>query len=54
MDKKLAACVQSYPIKSTYRWEGKVECSSEYRMDCKTSAKLSEAVIEYLNLNLEK
>lgn len=51
IEKRLAACVQSYPIKSTYRWQGKVECSAEYRMDCKTTDVLADKVVDYLRAN---
>lgn len=40
---RLAACVQvSEPITSYYRWQGKVECSTEYRLVIKTT-RLREA-----------
>jgi len=35
--RRLAACVQIYgPVESTYRWEGKVESSSEWVLTAKT------------------
>ena len=41
IDSQLAACVQiSGPIKSCYRWEGKVENSDEWLCTIKTSLEL--------------
>jgi periplasmic divalent cation tolerance protein len=38
VDQFLAACVQiDGPIRSCYRWAGKVECASEYRLMIKSS-----------------
>ena len=34
---KLAACVQTSPIESWYRWDGKVERAAEVRLHIKTS-----------------
>ena len=45
VEQKLAACVQiSGPIKSTYRWKGKVETSKEYLCLIKTRATLFKKV----------
>ncbi len=35
---KLGACVQIVPIKSFYMWKGKMEQTSEFRLDIKTLA----------------
>jgi periplasmic divalent cation tolerance protein len=44
---RLAACVQvDGPVRSTYRWEGAVECAEEYRCTCKTSPERADACIE--------
>lgn len=39
VDEKLAACCQIHgPIKSVYRWNGKVESSAEFELTIKTAA----------------
>ena len=39
IEQRLAACVQiSAPITSVYRWEGRVETSSEHKLTAKTTA----------------
>ena len=46
----LAACVQTEPIRSTYRWRGQVECQEEIRVLFKTTRtaypKLEELLVE--------
>jgi len=37
ISERLAACVQQVPIKSHYRWEGKVHCDAEIMLYIKTS-----------------
>ena len=45
LEKKLAACCQiSGPIKSVYRWKGKVESSKEYVCTIKTVSRLVDKV----------
>jgi len=36
VEKRLAGCVQIYPITSVYRWEGKIEIAREWRLCIKT------------------
>ncbi len=48
LEKKLAACIQSYEIRSSYIWEGKIEDSLEYRLDIKTTLKSSKELISYI------
>ena len=43
---KLAACVNIHPMKSIYRWEGKVEEEGETALLVKTKAELADEVIE--------
>jgi periplasmic divalent cation tolerance protein len=43
---KLVACVNYFPIKSIYRWEGDVQESKEIALIAKTRAELSDKVIE--------
>ena len=35
VESRLAACVQTMPIDSTYRWQGAVEKASEHLLICK-------------------
>ena len=37
VERRLAACVQTEPIQSTYRWEGRVQHASEWRLMAKTT-----------------
>lgn len=43
---KQAACIQAQEIKSTYLWQGKVESSTEIKLEIKTKASLFEQVAE--------
>lgn len=36
VEQKLAACVQSHPIASTYIWQGAIETSAEVMLTAKT------------------
>ena len=46
VEARLAACVQVVPgVRSTYRWEGKVESAEESRLDLKTTADRLPALI---------
>lgn len=36
VEQKLAACVQSHPITSTYAWQGAIETSAEVMLTAKT------------------
>jgi uncharacterized protein involved in tolerance to divalent cations len=38
VERKLAACCQTYPITSTYRWQGKIETAQEVMLTAKTLA----------------
>jgi len=47
LEKKLAACCQiSGPIRSVYRWQGKVESSSEHICTIKTTSKQVSAITD--------
>ncbi|HEY8876957.1 MAG TPA: divalent-cation tolerance protein CutA [Roseateles sp.] len=37
VEQRLAACVQTEAIRSTYRWQGAVECEAEIRLMFKTT-----------------
>jgi periplasmic divalent cation tolerance protein len=45
---RLAACVQFWPIRSTYHWRGKIEAGAEIRLSCKTRPTLVPALIQYI------
>lgn len=49
VEKGLAACVQlSAPGKSVYRWQGELQCVSEYYLNIKTTEASAEAVVVWL------
>lgn len=41
---KLAACVNYFPIKSIFRWKGKIQKENEIAMIVKTKAKLVDKI----------
>jgi len=43
---KLAACINTFPIKSIYHWKGKVEKEKEYAMIIKTRKNLVKKLIK--------
>jgi periplasmic divalent cation tolerance protein len=45
---RLAACVQFWPIHSVYRWHGKIESGSEFRLSCKTRTTRVPALIRLI------
>lgn len=45
---KLAACVQFWPIRSVYWWQGKMESGAEYLLLCKTQTSLVPALQEFI------
>ena len=46
LEKNLAACIQAFPVKSRYRWEGGLQCDSEILLLVKTSSRSEQAAIE--------
>ena len=46
VDRRLAACVQQLPIRSTYRWQGAIERDVETLLLVKTTAAHIDAVRE--------
>ena len=44
VEKRLAACVQVFPVTSIYRWKGKVEEAEEWLCLCKTRREIFEDV----------
>ncbi|MCI4364152.1 MAG: divalent-cation tolerance protein CutA [Thermoplasmata archaeon] len=47
---RLAACANSWPIRSVYWWKGRVERAEEHALLLKTSAKKLGALMRYLAL----
>lgn len=47
----LAACVQTTPVESVYRWKGRVESASEYLLAAKTRAGRARAAIRFIREN---
>lgn len=45
---RLAACVQSWPIRSTYWWNSQVETGKEILLTCKTPARLVSALLAFI------
>jgi periplasmic divalent cation tolerance protein len=48
LEQRLAACVQTLPIQSTYRWQGAIQHEAETLMLIKTRTELYPAVEAYL------
>jgi len=46
-----AACVQHSSIRSTYKWEGEIESSPEWRLQIKTSRNHLENVLKSIREN---
>ncbi len=45
---RLAACVQFWPIRSVYWWQGKMESGPEFLLQCKTPASLAPALQDFI------
>lgn len=48
IESRLAACVQSLPIQSVYRWRGKVESAQEFLLLMKTRRTLVKPLIAFI------
>ncbi len=51
LKKKLAACIQSHTIKSSYRWKGDLENSEEIILNIKTKTSLFEKIKKEIEEN---
>lgn len=52
VEERRAACVQICgPVRSTYRWQGKIERTEEWKLDIKTRANLFESVSQSIRNN---
>lgn len=51
VENRLAACVQSSRIESTYRWQGAVESAAEVRLMIKSRAEDFEAIEHLIKRN---
>ncbi|HEV7275187.1 MAG TPA: divalent-cation tolerance protein CutA [Devosiaceae bacterium] len=40
VEQRLVACAQSWPMRSTYRWQGTIEGAAEHMLTAKTTAAL--------------
>lgn len=48
IEAKTGACVQVFPLRSFYRWEGAAQDDPEWRLEVKTSAARLPALIEHI------
>jgi periplasmic divalent cation tolerance protein len=48
VETRLAACVQCAPIRSVYRWKGRVNTASEYQLAAKTPRTRAAALIKFI------
>lgn len=48
VEKRLAACVQSQPISSTYAWQGKIEEAGEVLLIAKTTLRRARDIEAYV------
>jgi len=48
VEQRLAACVQLVPIRSTYRWKGKLEQAGEFQLLAKTRAALAGRLTDFI------
>ena len=51
VEKELIACASIFPVTSVYKWEGKVENSSEFIAVLKTKKELEKEVREFIAKN---
>jgi uncharacterized protein involved in tolerance to divalent cations len=51
IEQKLAACCQTHPIESTYRWQGNIETADEVMLTAKTLARNFLALEDFVKAN---
>jgi periplasmic divalent cation tolerance protein len=51
VEARLAACVQTAPIRSVYRWKGQIECAAEYAVNAKTKTALVPELMGLIRSN---
>ncbi len=51
VEQKLAACCQTHPIQSTYRWQGAIETSAEVMLTAKTLSEKFPALEAFVKAN---
>lgn len=51
VEQRLVACCQTYPITSTYRWQGKVEVGQEVMLTAKTLAEKFPALEAFVKVH---
>lgn len=51
VEQKLAACCQTHPIRSTYRWQGNIETADEIMLTAKTLARNFLALEDFVKAN---
>lgn len=51
VESRLAACAQYFPIRSVYRWKGRVESSSEFLVLAKTRNVLADRLCAFIKDN---
>ena len=48
LERRLAACIQCEPIRSHYRWQGRLAHDDEVRLSCKTSIRARDGLVTLL------
>ncbi len=51
VERKIAACVSTWPIESCYMWEGAMKCENEYALLIKTNEPKIQDVEDLINQN---
>jgi periplasmic divalent cation tolerance protein len=44
VEERLTACVQILPVRSLFRWQGKVERAAEWQLQIKTATAMADAI----------
>jgi len=51
LKKRLGACIQTAPIKSFYRWRGKIESADEFLVSVKTTLSIAAKCTAFIKKN---